>query len=120
MPNPGKIWYWMRELPLDENNRYAAEPYGVSPKFPGTSCADIKSKSPDDATTLGIYFIKDSSGSPIRRLCHMGVNPVLDLGGDGSSSANAAFSCRALYDWFKLDYPTLSGLYFLKPGWWHF
>lgn len=45
----------------------------------------------------------------------MAKNPVVDLGGDGTTAANAAFSCRALHDFFEFTNPSLSAIFHLKP-----
>ena len=66
--DPGVIWYFMREAILDVHNRYVAQPYGVSAKRPGDSCADIKATAPETATGLGIFFVKDGEGAPTRRV----------------------------------------------------
>lgn len=46
----------------------------------------------------------------------MAKSPVVDLGGDGASPENAAFSCRALRDHFEQNHYSWSGLYFLKQN----
>lgn len=46
----------------------------------------------------------------------MARSPVLDLGGDGTTVNNAAMSCRVLYDYFAFHHPSLSNVFYLKPG----
>ena len=41
--------------------------------------------------------------------------PAQDLGGDGSSAANAAFSCNVLREYFKHKHFSFSGIYWIKP-----
>ena len=41
--------------------------------------------------------------------------PAQDLGGDGSSAANAAFSCNVLREHFKHEHYSFSGIYWIKP-----
>lgn len=48
----------------------------------------------------------------------MGKSPVVDLGGDGLTEANGAFSCRALYDWMAFNHRGFTGIFWLKPGEW--
>ncbi len=112
----GIVWYWVREGPIDLQRRYATYSYGLTPQNPGISCANIKSTVPTEAVNLGIYVLRDAQNRTTRRLCHMGRTPVLDLGGDGSAVANAALSCRVLYDWYSYDHKSWSGLFTLYSG----
>eukprot|EP00047_Mylnosiga_fluctuans_P000295 m.190484 g.190484 ORF g.190484 m.190484 type:complete len:1020 (+) comp10042_c1_seq5:75-3134(+) len=108
-PNPGLIWYWMKEGPATGLNDYSD--YGTE-NAPAPSCTAIALNLP--GAVNGAYFIAQGNVT-YKKYCIISGSSGREMCGDGSSALNPALSCRVIMEKFGVTMPP-QAVYWLRPN----